>query len=81
MGHRRLAAFLKNRSLKGAEGIARKALAAAKAQSVSLPAERVAATICAELAAEALALKESVAAIDGEIAGRFFRPSRGSDPL
>jgi transposase len=72
MGHRRLAAFLKNRSVKGAEGIARKALAAAKAQSVSLPAESVAATICAELAAEALALKESVAALDGEIAGRFF---------
>jgi transposase len=72
MGHRRLAAFLKNRSVKGAEGIARKALAAAKAQSVSLPAESVAATICAELAAEALALKESVAALDGQIAGRFF---------
>jgi transposase len=72
MGHRRLAAFLKNRSVKGAEGIARKALVAAKAHSVSLPAESVAATICAELAAEALALKESVAALDGEIAGRFF---------
>jgi transposase len=72
MGHRRLAAFLKNRSVKGAEGIARKALAAAKAQSVSLPAESVAATICAELAEETLALKESVAALDGEIAGRFF---------
>jgi transposase len=72
MGHRRLAAFLKNRSVKGAEGIARKALVAAKAQSVSLPAESVAATICAELGAEALALKESVAALDGQIAGRFF---------
>ena len=72
MGHRRLAAFLKNRSVKGAEGIARKALAAAKAHSVSLPAESVAATICADqLAAEALALKESVAALDGQIAGRF----------
>ena len=39
MGHKRLAAYLKNRAVKGAEGIARKALAAAKAQSVSLPAE------------------------------------------
>ncbi|MBA2783296.1 MAG: IS110 family transposase [Actinomycetota bacterium] len=72
VGHRRLAAFLKNRGVKGAEVIAQKAITAAKAQSVSLPAQSVAATICAELAQETLALKESVAALDGEIAGRFF---------
>ena len=72
VGQRRLAAFLKNRGVKGAEEIASKAITAAKAQSVSLPAENVAATICAELANEALALKESVAALDGELEKRFF---------
>jgi transposase len=72
MGQRRLAGFLKNRGVKGAEEIARKALAAAKAQSVALPAEDVAATICAELAGEVLALKESVATLDGELEQRFF---------
>jgi len=72
VGQRRLAAFLKNRGVKGAEEIARKALTAAKAQSVSLPAENVAATISAELAGETLALKESVAALDGELGRRFF---------
>src|SRR5215211_3488646 len=72
VGQRRLASFLKNRGVKGAEDIAHKAITAAKAQSVSLPAENVAATICAELANEALALKESVAALDGELEKRFF---------
>jgi transposase len=72
VGHRRLAAFLKNRSVKGAEDIARKALSAAKAQSVSLPAENVAATICSELAEETLALKESIDTLDGELGRRFF---------
>lgn len=72
MGQRRLAAFLKNRGVKGAEEIARKALTAAKAQSVALPAENVAGRICAELAQEALALKESVAALDRELGQRFF---------
>jgi transposase len=72
VGHRRLAAFLKNRSVKGAEEIAGKAITAAKSQSVSLPAQSVAAAICAELAGEVLALKGSVGALDEEIAGRFF---------
>jgi transposase len=72
VGQRRLAAFLKNRGVKGAEDIARKALTAAKVQSVALPAENVAATICAELAEETLALKESIDTLDGELGRRFF---------
>jgi transposase len=72
VGQRRLAAFLKNRGVKGAEDIARKALTAAKAQSVALPAENVAATICSELAEETLALKESIDTLDGELGRRFF---------
>jgi transposase len=71
-GHKRLAAFLKNRGVKGAHALARKALTAAKAQSVVLPAESVAATICAELAKEALAHKGRVAALDRELEKRFF---------
>ena len=72
VGHKRLAAFLKNRSVRGSDALASKALAAAKAQSVALPAESVAATICAELAKEVLALKEGIGALDGELAKRFF---------
>lgn len=72
MGLSRLTTFLKNRGVKGAEGVARKALAAAKAQSVSLPAEDVASRIAAELAEEVLAFKEGIAALDGELQKRFF---------
>ena len=71
-GHRRLAAFLKNRGVKGADALAGRALAAAKAQSVVLPAQGVAAAICAELAEEALVLKGRVCTLDREIAGRSF---------
>jgi len=72
VGLSRLTTFLKNRGVKGAESIARKALTAAKAQSVALPAEDVASQIVAELAQEVLALKESIAALDGELKKRFF---------
>jgi transposase len=72
VGHKRLAAHLKGRGVKGADTLAKKALAAARAQNVELPAQEVASRICAELAAEILALKERINALDGEIADRFF---------
>src|SRR5215211_3068292 len=72
VGLSRLARFLKNRGVKGAEDIARKALTAAKAQSVTLPAEGVAAAIVAELAREVLALKENIETLDKELEQRFF---------
>jgi transposase len=72
VGHKRLAAHLKGRGVKGAEGLAKKALSAARAQNVELPAQEVASRICAEIATEILALKERLCALDGEIAGRFF---------
>jgi transposase len=72
VGLSRLTCFLKNRGVKGAEGVARKALTAAKAQSVILPAQSVAARIVAELAGEVLALKESISTLDGELEKRFF---------
>jgi transposase len=71
-GHKRIAAYLRARGVKGFDSVAGKALAAAKSQSISLPAEPVAAHIVAELAAEILALKESIEEIDEEIERRFF---------
>lgn len=71
-GHRRLAAYLRNRSVKGSDNVARKALSAAGSQSVVLPAQEVASRIVAQLAAEVLTLKERIESIDEEIGERFF---------
>jgi transposase len=71
-GHKRLAAYLKGRGVKGADELAKRALAAAKTQSVELPAQEVASRIVAEIAGEVLALKERLLALDEEIASRFF---------
>ena len=72
LGHKRLAAYLKKRGVQGADALAQKALSAAKAQSVVLPAESVAASIVAELATEALSLKERIRTLDEELRRRFF---------
>ncbi len=58
--------------------MAHKALSAAKAQSVSLPAQEVASRIVAELAAEILvdALKERIESIDEELKKRFSLVAR-----
>ena len=71
-GHKRLATYLRNRGVKGSDKVANKALEAAKAQSVTLPAQDVAASIVAELAKDVLGLKERVESIDEEIGQRFF---------
>jgi transposase len=71
-GHRRVAAYLRNRSVKGSDKVARKALSAARSQSVALPAQEVASGIVAQLAAEVLTLKERIESIDEEIGERFF---------
>ena len=68
-GHKRIAAYLRSRGVKGSNKVAHKALAAAQAQSVSLPAQDVASRIVAELAKDVLSLKES---IDEELEKRFF---------
>jgi len=59
-GHQRVAAHLRSRGVKGSNNVAQKALTAARAQSVTLPAQEVASGIVAELAAEILALKERI---------------------
>ena len=71
-GRKRLAAYLRNRAVQGAEDIADKALEAATAQSVTLPAEEVAARIVAELAEEILSLKDRIDTLDEELKQRFF---------
>jgi transposase len=71
-GHKRVATYLRSRSVKGSNKVAHKALAAARAQSVSLPAQDVASRIVAELAKDVLSLKERIESIDEEIGQRFF---------
>ena len=71
-GHKRIAAYLRNRGVKGFDSVASKALTAAKSQSITLPGESIAARIVAELAAEVLALKDHIELIDEEIEQRFF---------
>ena len=71
-GHKRIAAYLRSRSVKGSNKVAQKALAAAKAQSVTLPAQDVAASIVAELAEDVLGLKERINILDEELGQRFF---------
>lgn len=71
-GHKRVAAYLKNRGVKGSNKVADEALAAAKAQSVTLPAQEVASRIVAELANDVLGFKECIESIDEEIGQRFF---------
>ena len=71
-GYKRIASYLRNRGVKGSSSVAQKALTAANSQSVTLPAQDVASRIVAELAQEALALKESIESIDEELKQRFF---------
>lgn len=75
-GHKRVATYLRNRSVKGSNKVAHKALAAAQAQSVSLPAQDVASRIVAELAKDVLSLKERIESIDEELEKRFSRVPR-----
>ena len=71
-GRKRIATYLRNRGVKGADALFGQALTAAKAHSVTLPAEDVTARIVAELAGEVLSLKESLKTLDEELEKRFF---------
>jgi transposase len=74
-GHKRIAAYLRNRGVKGSSSVAQKALTAAKAHSVSLPAQDVASRIVAELAEDALGLKERINTLEEDLEKRFFARS------
>jgi transposase len=71
-GRRRIAAYLKKRGVTKADALAEKAVAAAKTQSATLPAQDVAAKIVAELAEGVLVLKQRVDELDGDLGRRFF---------
>ena len=71
-GHKRVAAYLRNRRAKGFNSVAHKALSAARTQSIALPTQDVASRIVAELAGEILALKDRIESIDEELGQRFF---------
>lgn len=71
-GARRIEGYLKAEGVKSAGALAATAVAAAKAQTVRLPAEDVAASIVSDLAAELMGLKQRIARIDGELENRFF---------
>ena len=71
-GYKRVATYLKNRGIKGADTLAKKALAAAESQSAVLPAQDVASAIVAELAREALVIKQRIERVDEELKHRFF---------
>lgn len=71
-GRKRVAAYLKKRGVAKADALAEKAVAAAKGQGATLPAqEDVAASIVAELAREVLALKGRVDVLDRDLEERF----------
>jgi transposase len=71
-GQKRVAAYLRNRRVKGFNSVAHKALTAARSQSVTLPAEDLASRIVAELAGEILTLKDRIEGIDEELGQRFL---------
>jgi transposase len=71
-GRNRIATYLRNRGVKGYDALAQKALTAAEAQSLTLPAEDVAASIVAELAGEVLDAKGRIETLDKELRERFF---------
>jgi transposase len=70
-GRKRIAAYLKKRGVAKADALAEKAVAAAKGQGATLPAQDVAASIVAELAREVLALKGRVDVLDRDLEERF----------
>lgn len=71
LGPSRLAAWLKNRKVRGAQAVADAAIAAAQAQHTVVVGESIAAAVVDTLARAVLALDEEIAGIDAQIAARF----------
>jgi len=67
-GRARLLRHLRRGSARHLEALATAALEAAQRQQIALPGERVAAGLCQELAREALAVRERLAAIEAALA-------------
>lgn len=71
IGRNRLAAWLKNRKVRNAAGVAATAIEAAEAQHTAVPGEKLAAALVAKLAREVMAFDEEIADTDKLIEGRF----------
>jgi len=71
-GRRRIEAHLRSKGVRSAAAVADRAITAASAQSVELPAQDVAARLVADLASQVLVLKGRIAKVDEEIEARFF---------
>lgn len=72
-GVSRLTKVLADAGVRNAATIAAAAVSAAKAQTVKLPGEEVAATLVAELAQGVIALDDRIKTTDADIEGRFRR--------
>lgn len=71
LGTKRLTNWLRNRSVRSADHVAARALAAAQDQHTTLPGETLAAAMVARLAREIQALDEEIAETDTRIQDRF----------
>ncbi|MGV0785267.1 IS110 family transposase, partial [Mycolicibacterium sp. XJ775] len=72
-GISRLTKILTDAGVRNASAIAAAAVSAAKAQTVKLPGEEVAATLVAELAQGVIALDDRIKTTDADIEARFHR--------
>ncbi|MEV5747727.1 IS110 family transposase [Actinoallomurus sp. NPDC052308] len=70
-GRGRLAAWLRNRKVRGAEALAAAAVDAAERQHTTVPGEKIAAQVIHTLAKEVMGLNEQIAEMDKLIAARF----------
>ncbi|MET7986883.1 IS110 family transposase [Streptomyces sp. NPDC005281] len=71
VGPSRLATWLKNRKVRGAQAVADAAVAAAQAQHTTVAGERTAAAMVNTLARSVMALDVEIAAVDASINARF----------
>ncbi|MGW3495248.1 IS110 family transposase [Streptomyces sp. NPDC001020] len=70
-GAKRIETWLKNRKVRGAAALAKKAVEAAQAQQTALPGETLAAAMVARLAKGVMALDEEIAELDALIEAKF----------
>ena len=70
-GVRRLATWLRNRKVRGAEQLAETAVQAAEGQHTAVPGEKITAQVVHTLAREVMALNEKITETDKLIEGRF----------
>lgn len=71
IGQARLTGWLRNRRVRGSADVAARAVAAAKAQTVVLPGQELAASMITELATAILSLDDRLKALDAQIEATF----------